>query len=260
MILDEIVKKTAARVEDCKRQMPLSEIKKRAKISFNPFCFEKALRQKGMSFICEIKKASPSAGILDDEFDYIKIADEYEKSKAAALSVLTEPDYFMGNLNILSEIKNRVKIPVLQKDFIIDEYQIYQAGFYNADAVLIICSILSSEKVRKFLEISESLGMSALVETHEISEIETAISCGAKIIGVNNRNLKTMKTDLATTFNLRKYVPGEIVFVSESGIKTQTDIKMLFESGVDAALIGEVLMKNSNKENLLESLRGGICL
>ena len=259
MILEEIVIKTKERVENRKFEVSYRELEKQVKFCDNPFTFEKALQNDNLSFICEIKKASPSAGLIDEEFNYIEIAGEYEKSGADAVSVLTEPDYFLGKLDYLSDVKRKIKIPVLQKDFVIDEYQIYQARAFNADAILIICAILDSIEIAKFLRISESLGMSALVETHEINEIETALDCNAKIIGVNNRNLRTMKTDLNKTFELRKYFPENKIFVSESGIKTQTDIKMLSEAGVDAVLIGEALMGNKDKNNLLESMRGGLC-
>ncbi len=256
MILDEIVKKTRTRVEKYKSEKSIELIKLEAKKSSNPFSFESALKNKGISFICEVKKASPSVGIIDKDFPYLKIANEYEKSGASALSVLTEPDYFSGDLKFLSGIRNSVGIPVLQKDFIIDEYQIYQARVHYADALLIICSILNPEQIVHFIKIAEELGMSALVETHDEEEINVAIKCGAKIIGVNNRDLKTMNTDLNTTFSLRGKVPEDIIFVSESGIKTPEDIRRLSDIHVDAVLIGETLMKSKNKQAVLESLRG----
>jgi len=256
MILDEIVKNTKTRVENFKKEKNINEIMLEAIRSMTPFSFENALKSKAVSFICEVKKASPSAGIIDREFSYLEIAKEYERSGASALSVLTEPDYFLGDLKFLSEIKEVTNIPVLQKDFIIDEYQIYQARTYNADAILIICSILEPEQVSRFIKISEELGISALVETHDEEEINIALNCGAKIIGVNNRNLKTMKTDLNTSFSLRAKVPGDIIFVSESGIKTPEDIRRLSEINVSAVLVGEALMKNTNKQAALERLRG----
>jgi len=256
MILNEIVKKTKVRVENFKKEKNINEIMLEAIRPLTPFSFENALKSKAVSFICEVKKASPSAGIIDREFSYLEIAKEYERSGASALSVLTEPDYFLGDLKFLSEIKEVTNIPVLQKDFIIDEYQIYQARTYNADAILIICSILSPLQVSRFIKIAEELGISALVETHDEEEINIALNSGAKIIGVNNRNLKTMQTDLNTTFSLRGKVPGDLIFVSESGIKTPEDIRRLSEINVSAVLVGEALMKNTNKQAALERLRG----
>ncbi|HBL84986.1 MAG: indole-3-glycerol phosphate synthase [Clostridiales bacterium GWF2_38_85] len=256
MILDRIVVATKIRVEKVKEKISLQQMMTLAKKSNTPFAFEKALRQKDVSFICEVKKASPSKGIITDDFPYIQIAKEYESAGAAAISVLTEPDFFMGKTDYLKSIKQNVTIPVLQKDFIIDEYQIYEASSIGADAVLLICSVLSKNKVIKFIEIADGLGLSCLVETHDEQEIITAINAGARIIGVNNRNLKTFDVDLNNSVRLRKFVPQNIIFVSESGIKTAEDVKRLHENGTDAVLIGETLMKSKNKKGVLSNLRG----
>lgn len=254
MILDDIVISTKKRAEKSKRNLPLSnmQIVKNA----NPFAFEKSLNNDKLNFICEIKKASPSKGIIDEVFPYMKIAKEYEKAGADAISVLTETDFFMGNTKYLKDIRQIVSIPILQKDFIIDEYQIYEASLIGADAILLICSLLNLEQLKKFIKIANSCGISSLVETHNDNEILMALNAGAKIIGINNRNLKTFEVDLQNTIRLRKLVPEDILFVSESGIKSSEDIKMLSNAKVNAVLIGETLMKSNDKIRALNNLRG----
>ena len=229
----------------------------------NNFAFEKALVgddahgvPKKINFICEIKKASPSKGVICEDFDPVKIAIEYEEAGASAISVLTEPFYFQGSDKYLQDISQTVKIPLLRKDFIVDEYMIYEAKFLNASAVLLICAILDDKQLSDYLKIAEKLGLSVLVETHDEIEIKRALDCGAKIIGVNNRDLKTFEVDIKTSVKLRKYIPDDKIFVSESGIKTRGDVKMLEEIGVNAVLIGETLMRSNNKTNELKRLRG----
>lgn len=209
-----------------------------------------------IAFICEVKKASPSKGILSENFDYLEIAKQYEMNGASAISVLTEPEFFLGSKAYLTEIKKQVKIPVLQKDFIIDEYQIYEASVIGADAILLICAILDVETIGKFIKIADSLGLSCLVETRNETEIKSAINAGARVIGVNNRDLQTFEVDVNTSIMLRGKVPKEIVFVSESGIKTNADVQKLSNSGIDAVLIGETLMKSSDIKAELVSLKG----
>ena len=259
MILDEIVDATVIRIEKAKNNIPLNEMMMLAKKSEPLFAFENALKQKDISFICEVKKASPSRGIIANDFPYIKIAKEYEKAGAAAISVLTEPDFFMGSVDYLKDIKQNITIPVLQKDFIIDEYQIYEASMIGADSVLLICAILSIDKVKKFIKIADSLGLSCLVEAHNEQEVKKAIEAGARVIGVNNRNLKTFEVDINNSINLRGLVPKSIIFVSESGIKTTNDINALRGIGTNAVLIGETFMRSNHIKTELDVLRGKCC-
>lgn len=209
-----------------------------------------------ISFICEVKKASPSKGVLVEDFPYVKIAKEYEEAGASAISVLTEPEFFMGSIEYLKQIKENVKIPVLQKDFIIDEYQIYETSVIHADAILLICAVLNVETMKKFIKIADSLGLSCLVEAHDEKEIQMALDAGARVIGVNNRNLNTFEVDISNSIQLRNLVPKSIVFVSESGIKTANDIDALREIAVDAVLVGEALIKSGNIKDALSKLSG----
>ncbi len=257
MILDDIAAAARKRVEKEKNVLSLSDIKKMAlELPTGDFKFEKALQKADIAFICEVKKASPSKGIIAEEFDYMNIAREYEAAGAEAISVLTEPDFFCGSDNYLTEIKQVVDIPLLRKDFIIDEYQLYQAKVIGADAVLLISALLDTETIRYFLDICGNLGLSALVEAHTEDEVKSAIAAGAKIIGVNNRNLKTFEVDFNICTSLRAIVPKEILFIAESGIKKSEDIKILRDANVDAILIGETLMRASDKKAALKNLKG----
>lgn len=256
-ILDEIVAKTKIRVEKLKKETNINSLKRQTGIIKNTdFIFEKTLRKNDISFICEIKKASPSKGIIASDFPYLNIAKEYENAGADAISVLTEPDFFLGDIKYLTEISKTVKIPILRKDFIIDELQIYEAKAIGASAILLICSILTESELRKFIEIADSLFLSCLVEAHNEEEIQKAINAGARIIGVNNRNLKDFTVDIHNSLKLRKQVPDNILFVSESGIKTPNQIKELREHNVNAVLIGETFMRSNNKKQELETLKG----
>lgn len=255
-ILDEIKNHAYKRAEESKKNISCEQMKKRAySLPKGDFSFEKSLKKPGLSFICEVKKASPSKGVIDEEFPYIKIAREYEKAGADCISVLTEPKWFMGKDIYLKEISESVKIPSLKKDFIVDEYMIYQGKISKASAVLLIASILSKEEIKKYIQICDDLGISTLVEAHNEDEIEKALSQGARIIGVNNRNLKDFSVDFDNSLRLRKLIPDDIVFVSESGIKNRKDIEKLEEIGVDAVLIGETLMKSSDKAKKLRELK-----
>ncbi|WKY48890.1 indole-3-glycerol phosphate synthase TrpC [Eubacteriaceae bacterium ES3] len=256
MILDKIVESTKRRLEKLKSEKTLNELKNEILINKEPFAFEKALRNSELSFICEIKKASPSKGIIDPDFDYLSIAQEYERAGADAISVLTEPEYFKGSDEILKDVKALVSIPVIRKDFTIDAYQIYEAALIGADAILLICSILTEDQLRDFIDIADNLGLSALVEAHNEKEIEMALHSGARIIGVNNRDLKTFDVNINNSIELRKFVPRSILFVSESGIRNAEDIKRLRENQTDAVLIGETLMKSENKKDMLDQLKG----
>ena len=220
------------------------------------FPFRKALSGDEISFICEVKRASPSKGLIAPDFPYLDIARDYERAGASAISCLTEPFWFKGRDEYLAEISNAVTIPVLRKDFTVDEYMIYQAKTLGASAVLLICSILSKEQLSEYLGIAHSLGLSALVEAHDEDEVRTALSVGAGIIGVNNRDLRTFTVDINNSARLRKLVPPEILFVSESGIKTAADIEALRSNGTNAVLIGETLMRSPDKKAALDELRG----
>ncbi|MDR2191405.1 MAG: indole-3-glycerol phosphate synthase TrpC [Endomicrobium sp.] len=254
MILDEIVAATRARVERAKLSNPLNTPKWDA---LDGMPFEAALSKEGLNFICEVKKASPSKGVISKDFKYKEIALSYERAGAAAISVLTEPDFFLGKNEYLTEIKKEAKIPVLRKDFIIDEYQIYEAKIIGADAVLLICAILDFDALKKFISIAENIGLSCLVEIHNEKESETALKADAKIIGVNNRDLTTFKVDVNNSIRLRKYIPEDKIFVSESGIKTKEDILLLKANKVNAVLIGEELMKSANAQDKLRELMTG---
>lgn len=259
MILEEIAEKTKIRVEQAKKNVPLEKMRQLAqeKNAQTGFPFERELAKPKISFICEVKKASPSKGLIAEEFDYLSIAKEYEMAGAGAISVLTEPDYFLGDIRYLAEIKKEVSIPILRKDFTVDEYMIYEAKAAGADAVLLICAILEREQLKHYIEICDSLGLSALVEAHDADEIEKAVFAGARIIGVNNRNLKDFTVDIHNGIRLREQVPERIRFVAESGIQTRADIVELEKGKVDAVLIGETLMKSADKGQKLRELNGG---
>lgn len=258
MILEEIAARTVQRVAEEKAAVPLSEMKKRAEAldANTGFPFRKALSGDEISFICEVKRASPSKGLIAPDFPYLDIARDYERAGASAISCLTEPFWFKGRDEYLAEISNAVNIPVLRKDFTVDEYMIYQAKTLGASAVLLICSILSKEQLSEYLGIAHSLGLSALVEAHDEDEVRTALSVGAGIIGVNNRDLRTFTVDINNSARLRKLVPPEVLFVSESGIKTAADIEALRSNGTNAVLIGETLMRSPDKKAALDELRG----
>jgi indole-3-glycerol phosphate synthase len=227
-----------------------------AGLARGPLAFERALASPDISFICEVKKASPSKGVLDAVFDYPGIAAAYEAAGAAALSVLTEPLYFQGSPVYLKEIASLVSLPVLRKDFIIDPYQIYEAKTLGAAAILLICSVLGQDELRAFHTLAHSLGLSVLVEAHDETEVARALAIGARIIGVNNRDLKDFSVDLNNSLRLRECVPDEVLFVSESGIHTAEDVKRLRDAGVDAILVGEAMMRAENKKAYLNALRG----
>lgn len=256
-ILEEIAEKTKSRVEEAKKQQPLSVLRELAEKAEadTGFSFEKALAKEGLSFICEVKKASPSKGVIAEDFPYVKIAKQYEAAGASALSILTEPYYFKGSNDYLREIRQAVSLPILRKDFTVDEYMIYEAKVLGADAILLICAILSDEQLAAYGKLAKSLGLSALVEAHDEEEVQRALASGASIIGVNNRNLKDFTVDIHNSVRLRTLVPDEILFVSESGIKTKEDTSKLKENGTDAVLIGETLMRSGNISETLKELR-----
>lgn len=257
MILTKLADSTRNRVEREKKQIPLEMVKEQAlAMKKGDFSFEKVIAEGDISFICEVKRASPSKGMLVEEFPYVQIAKDYEEAGASCISVLTEPDYFKGDKQYLKEISENVTVPLIRKDFIIDEYMIYDAKIHGASCVLLICSLLDKETMEKYIEICDNLGMSALVEAHDEEEIQKAVEAGARMIGVNNRDLKTFTVDIGNSERLRKLVPDNILFIAESGIKTNADINRLRKAKVNGVLIGETFMKAENKKEMLQKLRG----
>lgn len=257
-ILDQLAEHAKDRVERAKEQLPLETVKQRAMaLPKGEFAFENALKKPGMSFICECKKASPSKGLIAPVFPYLEIAREYEAAGADCISVLTEPKWFLGRDEYLQEIAENARIPCLRKDFTVDEYMICEAKLLGASAVLLICSILTQTQVRTYIDICDTLGLSALVEAHDEAEVKMALGAGARIIGVNNRNLKDFSVDTDNSRRLRALIPPEVLFVSESGVRNAEDVAALREIGADAVLIGETLMRASDKKAKLKELRGG---
>ena len=277
-ILDEIVEKTRLRVAKAKANKGIGngewgmgvELRKHSRLPERSDCeqepqspvpsphspiFEQALSAPGLSFICEVKKASPSKGVIAEDFPYLQIAEEYEAAGAAAISVLTEPEYFLGSDQYLREIAARVKIPVLRKDFVIDAYQIYEAKILGAQAVLLICALLDTATLAQYIAAAGELGLSALVEIHNEAEAEQALAAGARIIGINNRDLSTFNVDLGLSARLRKLIPAGIITVAESGLKSPDDLRALKDAGIDAVLIGESLMRSADKKRFLAELK-----
>lgn len=271
-ILDQLADYARYRVEKAKEKKPLEEIREEALAASRqtapgpgtsapdfrePFRFEKALEADGdLHFICECKKASPSKGLIAPDFPYLEIARQYEEAGASAISVLTEPKWFLGSPEYLREIAEEVKVPCLRKDFTVDPYMIYEAKLLGASAVLLICAILDTVTLAKYLEAVDSLGLSAIVEAHDETEVASAVSAGARIIGVNNRNLKDFTVDIHNSIRLRSCAPAEIIFVAESGIRTPEDVETLRQNGVNAVLIGEQLMRAGSPKEELNRLRG----
>ena len=258
-MLDKIVAKTKERLIEAKSNKSLEELKDEvSKLDINQeFQFKEALKDSEITIIAEVKRASPSKGLIAEDFDYIEIAKEYEQAGASAISVLTEPYFFKGSNDILREISQNVKIPILRKDFTIDEYMIYEAKSLGVSAILLIVSILDDIQLKQYLDLAHELGLSAIVETHDADEIKTAMDAGAGIIGVNNRNLADFTVDIENSVKLRRLVGDDIVFISESGIKTAKDVARLKENNVDAVLIGETLMKSDDKKSMILELKNG---
>ena len=255
-ILDKLAASAKARCEAAKGKIPPEEIRRLAENTpKGGFGFEKALKKPGMSFICECKRASPSKGLIAPEFPYLDIARDYEAAGADCISVLTEPEWFLGSDRYLEEITHTVGIPCLRKDFTVDEYMIYEAKLLGASAVLLICSILDAEQLKDYIGVADSLGLSSLVEAHDEREIAAAVGAGARVIGVNNRNLKDFTVDTGNSGKLRSIVPDDIVYVSESGVSDAADVKLLYDAHVDAVLIGEALMRASDRKAKLAELR-----
>lgn len=256
-ILDQLADYARQRVEEARRQTPLAEIKRQAlALPKGDFRFEKALTKPGLSFICECKKASPSKGLIAADFPYLQIAKEYEAAGADAISVLTEPKWFLGSDRYLEEIASAVSTPCLRKDFTVDEFMIYQAKLLGASAVLLICAILDDAQLREYLALCDGLGLSALVEAHDEAEVDRALNAGARILGVNNRDLKNFTVDTENSRRLRARIPEDVLFVSESGVRTAEDVARLAAIGADAVLIGETLMRAPDKTAKLRELKG----
>lgn len=252
MILDELAAYASVRVAEAKKKISAEEIEQKARsLPKGDFRFEKALQKKDMSFICEVKRASPSKGLIAEHFPYVDIAREYEQAGADCVSVLTEPKWFLGSDEIFKEIRAAIKFPMIRKDFTVDAYQIYEAKCMGADAVLLICALLPTETIREYLKICDDLGLTALVETHDEKEIQSALQAGARVIGVNNRNLKNFTVDFSNAANLREQIPTNVTFVAESGVKDPADVGALAEIGADAVLVGEALMRAENKTERL---------
>lgn len=258
-LLEQLADHARQRTEQAKRVLPPEEIRHQAlSLPKGDFPFQQALKKPGVSFICECKKASPSKGLIAPNFPYLEIAKEYETAGADCISVLTEPKWFLGNDEYLKEIAEAVSIPCLRKDFTVDEYQIYQAKVLGASAVLLICSVLTEDQMKDYIRICDELGLSALVEVHDEQEVQMAINAGARIIGVNNRNLKDFSVDTDNSRRLRELIPPNVLFVSESGVRTAEDVETLRKIGADAVLIGETLMRASDKRAKLAELRGAV--
>ena len=263
MILDDLANSTRNRIEKQKSEYSLEDIRRDAELMAEremevqefDYPFEQALSQAGLSIISEVKKASPSKGVIAEEFPFLEIAKEYESSGADAISCLTEPERFKGSDEYLKKIASEVTIPVLRKDFTVDPYMIYQAKLFGASAVLLIAAILSDEELSGYYEIADTLGLSCLFEAHDEEEVKRCLDAGARIVGVNNRNLKDFTVDINNSIRLRELVPEDIIFVSESGIMVPEDVKILKENGTDAVLIGEMLMRSSDKTGLIRELK-----
>ena len=256
-ILDQLADYARQRVEEARRQTPLAEIKRQAlALPKGDFRFEKALTKPNLSFICECKKASPSKGLIAADFPYLQIAKEYEAAGADAISVLTEPKWFLGSDRYLEEIASAVSTPCLRKDFTVDDYMIYEAKLLGASAVLLLCAILDDAQLRESLALCDGLGLSALVEAHDEAEVDRALNAGARILGVNNRDLKNFTVDTENSRRLRARIPEDVLFVSESGVRTAEDVARLAAIGADAVLIGETLMRAPDKTAKLRELKG----
>ena len=255
-ILDELAMHAKMRVVEARNREPLAVVRERAEARpFPDFAFEKALSGPDLAFICEVKKASPSKGLIAPEFPYVQIAKDYEAAGADAISVLTEPRWFLGSKEYLNEIADAVSVPCLRKDFTVDEYMIWSARARGASAVLLICAILDDARLRAFRELADELGLSALVEAHEEREVERALNAGARVVGVNNRDLRDFTVDTGNSARLRSLIPDDVLYVSESGVKTAEDVAQLRAMGADAVLIGETLMRADDKTAKLAELR-----
>ena len=256
-ILETIAEYARKRVGEAQKTLPLSEVREHALLlgPGNGRSFYEAIARPSLSFICEVKKASPSKGLIDPDFAYREIAADYEAAGADALSVLTEPRWFLGSDAIFWEIRANAHLPMLRKDFVVDAYQLYEARCLGADCVLLICALLDEKTLQAHLHLCEDLGLAALVETHDADEIAMAVCAGARMLGVNNRNLHDFSVDLANASRLRDKIPANVLYVAESGVRTPEDVRLLANAGADAVLIGEALMRAPDKGQLLRQMR-----
>ena len=257
-ILDQLAEHARERVAAAKMIKPMAEVRREAlALPKGDFSFERALSGDDLAFICECKRASPSKGLIAEEFPYLEIAGDYAAAGAEAISVLTEPKWFLGSDDYLREIALQVSVPCLRKDFTVDEYMLYEARLLGASAALLICAILDEARLREYIQICDTLGLSALVEAHDEAEAETALKAGARIVGVNNRNLKDFTVDMSNS-RLRAMIPRDVLFVSESGVRDAADVQAAREVGADAVLVGEALMRAADRRAKLAELRGSI--
>ncbi len=258
-ILEQLAAHAKNRSETSQKLISYDEMKYMAlSLPDGLFEFENTLSRRGMKFICECKKASPSKGVISEDYPFIRIATDYENAGADCISVLTEPKWFLGCSDHLRMIADEVSIPCLRKDFTVNDYMIYEAKLMGAKAVLLICSILTPEQLKEYIQVCDTLGISALVEVHDADEVKTALNAGARVIGVNNRDLKDFSVDTENSLRLRDLVPSDVVFVSESGVSCAEDVKRLYDAGVNAVLIGEALMRSPNKAAKIEELRSAL--
>ena len=257
MILDDLVTATKKRMAAEKRIYSLEELKQQSQKApmKNPQLIVDKLLEPKLTFIAEIKKASPSKGVIVQDFPYLEIAQEYQANKIDMISVLTEPDYFQGNLKYLQQITQEVDLPVLRKDFTIDSYMIYQAKIAQASLILLIVAILSDGQLKDYLKLAKELGLAAIVEVHDETELKRALRAKSKIIGINNRNLKDFSVNFNNSLKLKKLIPADIPVIAESGIKTKTDIKLLKKAGINGVLIGETFMKAKNKAEIINDFK-----
>jgi indole-3-glycerol phosphate synthase len=256
MILDKIVTRVKKRIIEQKQELPQALLQKDIPFPQDPFLFQKALRQPGIQIIAEIKKASPSAGVIAPDFDHVQIAKDYFAANVSAISILTEQDFFQGSLDYLRDVRKVVPLPLLRKDFMVDPYQIFQARYFGANCILLIVGILTLAEIKEFMQIANELGLDCLIEVHNEAELETALAADAAIIGINNRDLKTFKVDVNTTLKLKEKVPPGKIVVGESGIRTAEDVQMLDNGGIDAILVGETLMRAPDKPKAVRELLG----
>lgn len=258
MILDQLVKATQKRITKQEAKISFLELKNKAnkKKSKNSQLIYDIFSKKQISVIGEIKHASPSKGLIINNFNYISIVDDYEKSNLDIISVLTEPDYFKGSLNNLEQVHNKTNKPILRKDFIINEYMIYESFLSGADMILLIAVILSDTQLKKFYELANKLGLAVLFETHNQNEIERVLKLNPKMIGINNRNLMDFTVDINHSIKLRKYIPDSVICISESGIENKNDVNQLKEHQINGFLIGEYLIKADNRKTFMNNLLG----
>jgi len=258
-ILDQLADHARQRVAAAKALKPLAEIERQAlALPKEAFPFEKALSGPELAFICECKRASPSKGLIAPDFPYLDIARDYEAAGAEAISVLTEPKWFLGSDDYLREIAGQVSVPCLRKDFTVDEYMLFEAKLLGASAALLICAILDAAQLKDYIQVCDGMGLSALVEAHDASEVAAALKAGARIVGVNNRNLKDFTVDTGNSHRLRALIPRDVLFVSESGVRDAGDARAARDMGADAVLVGEALMRAEDRRARLAELRGGL--